>query len=82
MEKIKTKKEKLIDEYRSEIKQLENIAKAIHSKGVVIDQTNGTVDVKLSPNQLAELVSVKSQILKMKRDMIDLEEEVDNENDE
>lgn len=77
---IKEKKKKLIEEFSKEISSLENIAKAIHAKGIVAGQ-DGTIDIKMSPNQLKELAEVKNQIFSMKRRLLDLEEKFEDEDE-
>ena len=75
------KKQKLLEEYRNEINQLENLSKAIYA-GSVVKGENGTIDVKMSPNQLAELASAKEQIFKMKRQALAFEKEIEEEEDD
>ena len=69
----KEKKQKLINEFRVEIKSLENLAKALHAKGVVA-QKDGSVEIKMSANQLKELAEVKEKIFRMKDRLIDMED--------
>lgn len=81
-ESPKQKRQKLIDEYRKEITTLENIAKAIHSKGVVADKETGTIEVKMSAGQLRELAEVKQQIFNMKKRLLDWEEKISEPDEE
>lgn len=77
---LKEKRKKLIEEFNKEILSLENIAKAIHSKGISVGE-NGTIDIKMSPSQLKELAEVKNQIFSMKRRLLDLEEKFEDEDE-
>lgn len=74
-DETKQKKLTLIEDFKKEIISLENIAKAIHSKGITAG-ADGTIDIKMSPSQLGELAEVKGQIFRMKKRLIDWEEEL------
>jgi len=74
----KQKRSNLIEDFRKEITSLENIAKAIHAKGITAGG-DGTIDIRMSAGQLRELAEVKSMIFEMKKKLIDWEQEIEDD---
>ena len=69
-------KGKLIQEYRDKIESLKKLSAAVYSKGVVKNETNNTIDIKLSGADLKNIAETEQIILQMKSDVVKLEEEM------
>jgi hypothetical protein len=68
-----TRKE-ILSEYKKRIEYLKNLTKAIYRKGVVVDEKNGTVDVKMSASELEKVVEIERKIFAMEQEALMMEE--------
>ena len=57
----------LLAEYAKRIEYLENLARALYSKGVKV--ADGKVDVTMSASDLEKLVDIERKLFEMKQDL-------------
>lgn len=57
----------LMTEYAKKIEYLENLARALYSKGVKV--SDGKVDVTMSATDLEKLVDIEKKLFEMKLDL-------------
>lgn len=74
-------KQKLLDEYKRRIENLEKVCKVMYARGVEVDKNNNTVNVKMSAAELKEIASVERMLNKMKFEALELEEKIAEEED-